>query len=213
MNAFGNALGNSIVKGMQIPKIVSDEVEGNQNVDGESVKFGKLRNISDKEYAADVAALKKKYNVRDGVSNMVFNDQYALMDPATGKLLTTSDFDKAAAAQSNGFRLMAGQEDDGLLTIYRSAFAADIEQVNIGGSIGFTDFRLKAGYETALFTRKIGHPLFRRALKPVPKKWFIYKKCIIWRLIRKTKPSWDVSKLSFCGVQSNENGKNRTSTF
>jgi hypothetical protein len=152
---------------MQTPKNVADEVEGNQNVDGESVKFGKLRNISDKEYAADVAALKKKYNVRDGVSNMVFNDQYALMDPATGKLLTTSDFDKAAAAQSNGFRLMAGQEDDGLLTIYRSAFAADIEQVNIGGSIGFTDFRLKAGYETALFT--VGHELGHMKVSSVQK--------------------------------------------
>lgn len=116
-------------------------MEGNQVLDGESVKYGSLQKVDNDTYSDQVAAIKKRYGLKEGVSNVIFDDRYAFIDPTTGEQRFTRNFDQAQKWQSDGLRVQGGGEQDKLITIYRSAFAADIEQVNIGGTTGFTDFK------------------------------------------------------------------------
>lgn len=132
--------------------------------DAESVRFGDLHEVSaeqGEEYfaGAKAAALQTDHALHVDPEQISFDNRYALVDPKTDKVSYYTDYSAAAKARSAGFGILGGETVGKQITIYRTAFAADINAINFGGSrfetFGFGS--IPRGMHSGVFV--IGHEI------------------------------------------------------
>ncbi|UZJ43677.1 RHS repeat-associated core domain-containing protein [Marinimicrobium sp. C6131] len=128
----------------------------------QSVRFGSLNEISQEdaerlyqEAKAFVLSVEEAAHVDPAKINL--DNRYALINPETGEAEFFEDFNQAAKARRSGYGIFGGVERGGRVTIYRTAFSADIRAINLSRR-GFDDFKfgfISSGLEAGVFI--IGH--------------------------------------------------------
>ena len=136
----------------------------NKLADEESVRFGDLNEVSAEESEALFKEAKQRALSLDEFANVdpekiQLDNRYALENPKTGETEHFTDFHRASRARSAGYGIVGGEELNGNITVFRTAFAADIKAVNLGGSrfesFGFGS--INRGIDTGVFV--IGHEI------------------------------------------------------
>ncbi|MGD8177429.1 hypothetical protein, partial [Marinimicrobium sp. ARAG 43.8] len=169
--SISEATGGKFANGAAYAAFSWAVAQGAQNIrenraSEESVRFGDLNEVSkedaDRMYQEAkefVLSLEETDHVAPSQINL--DNRYALINPETGEAEFFTDFSRAARARKSGYGIFGGFEKGGKITIYRTAFSADIRKINLSGR-RFDDFgfgSISSGVEVGIFIvgHEVGH--------------------------------------------------------